>query len=150
MSCLVYLGGGDTGLFTLKHNPCAWLGPWYGSWPRITTLTCSWRQKRSYSEATVTITAETTNRFITWKGSAFILVINELFQDIFWDKMPNLFRLELLICEITCFSHVIVNILSLVWVSQDVTLSCRKLWWNIFWHFKDQLSKKIICGLSDN
>lgn len=23
-----YLGGGGTGLFTLKHNPWAWLGPW--------------------------------------------------------------------------------------------------------------------------
>lgn len=33
------LGGGDTGLLTLKHKPWAWFGPWYGSWPRITTLT---------------------------------------------------------------------------------------------------------------
>lgn len=39
------LGGGGTGLFTLKHNPWAWLGPWYGSWPRITTFTWNCRRK---------------------------------------------------------------------------------------------------------
>ncbi len=26
---------------TEKDNPCAWPGPWYGSWPIITTLTLS-------------------------------------------------------------------------------------------------------------
>lgn len=39
-----HLGGGGTGLLTLKHNPWACFGPWYGSWPRITTLTWGKRQ----------------------------------------------------------------------------------------------------------
>ena len=34
-------GGTGTPGFTEKHRPCAWPGPWYGSWPRITTFTAS-------------------------------------------------------------------------------------------------------------
>ena len=30
-------GGGGTPRRTEKHSPCAWSGPWYGSWPRMTT-----------------------------------------------------------------------------------------------------------------
>ena len=33
------LGGGGTPGLTEKQRPWAWPGPWYGSWPRITTLT---------------------------------------------------------------------------------------------------------------
>lgn len=39
-----YLGGGGTGLWTLKQSPWAWLGPWYGSWPKMTTFT--WKQEQ--------------------------------------------------------------------------------------------------------
>src|SRR6185503_6142353 len=38
---LTRLGGGQTPSLTEKHSPCACPGPWYGSWPRITTRTCS-------------------------------------------------------------------------------------------------------------
>ena len=31
-------GGGSTPLRTEKQSPWAWPGPWYGSWPRITTF----------------------------------------------------------------------------------------------------------------
>src|SRR5690606_10755932 len=34
-------GGTGTPGSTEKHRPWAWPGPWYGSWPRITTLTWS-------------------------------------------------------------------------------------------------------------
>ena len=34
-------GGTGTPGGTEKHRPCAWPAPWYGSWPRITTLTWS-------------------------------------------------------------------------------------------------------------
>ena len=34
--------GGNLALgWTENANPCAWLGPWYGSWPKITTLISS-------------------------------------------------------------------------------------------------------------
>lgn len=36
---LSYLGGGGTPFCTLKQRPWACLGPWYGSWPKITTFT---------------------------------------------------------------------------------------------------------------
>src|SRR5699024_7584985 len=32
-------GGGGTPGCTEKLNPCAWFGPWQGSWPKITTFT---------------------------------------------------------------------------------------------------------------
>lgn len=35
------LGGVGTPRLTLNAMPLAWLGPWYGSWPRMTTLTSS-------------------------------------------------------------------------------------------------------------
>lgn len=35
------LGGTGTPFRTLKANPCAWPGAWYGSWPTITTRTFS-------------------------------------------------------------------------------------------------------------
>lgn len=38
-----YLGGIATPGGTLKQSPCACLGPWYGSWPMITTLI--WKKK---------------------------------------------------------------------------------------------------------
>ena len=34
-------GGNGVPSCTLKHSPCACPGPWYGSWPRMTTLTWS-------------------------------------------------------------------------------------------------------------
>jgi thiosulfate/3-mercaptopyruvate sulfurtransferase len=36
---LIRLGGGRTPGGTEKHRPCAWPGPWYGSWPRMTART---------------------------------------------------------------------------------------------------------------
>lgn len=36
---ITYLGGGGTPFWTLKHRPWACLGPWYGSWPKMTTFT---------------------------------------------------------------------------------------------------------------
>ena len=41
--CVVQIsdGGTRTPSGTEKHSPCAWPGPWYGSCPRITTLTWS-------------------------------------------------------------------------------------------------------------
>ena len=41
-----YLGGGGTGLWTLKQSPWAWLGPWYGSCPKMTTFTCEHQTAR--------------------------------------------------------------------------------------------------------
>lgn len=41
------LGGGGVGGRTEKARPCAWLGPWYGSCPMITTRTSSQRQSES-------------------------------------------------------------------------------------------------------
>lgn len=37
------LSGDGTGLWTLKQSPWAWLGPWYGSCPKMTTFTCEYR-----------------------------------------------------------------------------------------------------------
>mmetsp|Transcript_13836 Transcript_13836/g.55357 ORF Transcript_13836/g.55357 Transcript_13836/m.55357 type:complete len:219 (+) Transcript_13836:746-1402(+) len=40
-------GGGGTPRRTEKARPCAWPGPWYGSWPRMTALTSARGVSRS-------------------------------------------------------------------------------------------------------
>ena len=46
-------GGIATPRRTEKHSPCAWRGPWYGSWPRISTLVSAygvrWRAAKTSS-----------------------------------------------------------------------------------------------------
>jgi hypothetical protein len=76
------LGGGEISFRTEKLRPCAWFSPWYGSCPRMTTLTSF----NSHIRVNVN----------TWRGGGYITAPFFRRSAIncanYWDKTKYSFR----------------------------------------------------------